>query len=209
MRNIHQACRWMHNYARSVKELQLIVGNKDFNKINWWLTDEHIIFESWVLRKKETFSCVIFSKICYIASVINHTSKLICLHACLRKHNCAGLIDKPKLHVSKVIWLKNNCTVTEIFFWHSSYLMQFNQSLMRLKKFFKETFCTPFQWIFPEHNTYNISILTLLGPNFKIYQCRVVPISFFVLGGCQFGYTLQIYVFSYIFTVFAFILHIF
>ena len=35
------------------------------------------------------------SKICYVACAINHTGKLICLHACLHEHDHTGLIDKP------------------------------------------------------------------------------------------------------------------
>ena len=47
------------------------------------------------LEKKEAFACVIFGKICYVACVINHAGKLICLRACLHMRNRVGLIDKP------------------------------------------------------------------------------------------------------------------
>ena len=46
------------------------------------------------LKKKETFASVIFGKICYVACVINHAGKLICLHVWLHEHNFMGLIDK-------------------------------------------------------------------------------------------------------------------
>ena len=48
----------------------------------------------WVFRKKETFACAIFNKTSYVAWVINHAGKLICLHACLHECNHVGLIDK-------------------------------------------------------------------------------------------------------------------
>ena len=47
------------------------------------------------MRRKETFTSMIFGKICYVAWVINRAGKLICLHACLYKRDCAGLIEKP------------------------------------------------------------------------------------------------------------------
>ena len=50
-----------------------------------------------VFRKKETFACVIFSKIGYDARVINCAGKLVYLHACWHEHNHAVLIDKPVL----------------------------------------------------------------------------------------------------------------
>ena len=46
-------------------------------------------------KKKETFACVIFSKICYVACAINCAGKLICLRACLHERDRGGLIDKP------------------------------------------------------------------------------------------------------------------
>ena len=49
----------------------------------------------WVFRKKETFVCAIFDKICYIACVINRADKLIYLRACLHERDCTGFIDKP------------------------------------------------------------------------------------------------------------------
>ena len=51
----------------------------------------------WVLRKKGTFACAIFLKICYIACVISHTGKLICLHAYLNEGDHVGLTDKLEL----------------------------------------------------------------------------------------------------------------
>ena len=40
---------------------------------------------------------MIFGKICYVACVISHAGKLICLHACLHECDHAGLIGKPDL----------------------------------------------------------------------------------------------------------------
>ena len=42
-----------------------------------------VSFES--SEKKETFACVVFSKICYVACAINRAGKLICLCACLMR----------------------------------------------------------------------------------------------------------------------------
>ena len=33
----------------------------------------------------------------FVASTINRTGKLICLHACLHEHDCMGLVDKPAI----------------------------------------------------------------------------------------------------------------
>ena len=46
----------------------------------------------WVLRKKSTFACTIFSKICYVAWEINCAGKL------RHEHNHVGLNNKPGLH---------------------------------------------------------------------------------------------------------------
>ena len=53
-------------------------------------------------EKKETFACAIFSKICYVASAISCTGKLICLHACLHERDRAGLIDKSGVLVHQI-----------------------------------------------------------------------------------------------------------
>ena len=46
------------------------------------------------LQKKETFASMVFGKNCYVACMINHFGKLICLDACLHEHDCVGLISK-------------------------------------------------------------------------------------------------------------------
>ena len=38
---------------------------------------------------------MIFGKISYVDYTINYAGKLICLCACLHKHDHAGLIEKP------------------------------------------------------------------------------------------------------------------
>ena len=48
-------------------------------------------------KKKGTFACAIFGKICYVACVINRAGQLICLHASLHERNRAGLIYKSAL----------------------------------------------------------------------------------------------------------------
>ena len=40
---------------------------------------------------KETFDCMIFAKICYVACAINCAGKLICLRAYLHERDYAGL----------------------------------------------------------------------------------------------------------------------
>ena len=60
----------------------------------WWHKNLRTS-QFWVFRKKETSACPNFGNT-YIACTINHPGKLICLCACLHKHNCAGLIDKPE-----------------------------------------------------------------------------------------------------------------
>ena len=75
-------------------------SNKMFCSIHdftFLITDSKIkgqvSFES--SEKKETFACMIFSKICYVACTISRAGKLICLHVCLHEHDHAGLTDKP------------------------------------------------------------------------------------------------------------------
>ena len=53
--------------------------------LNFIMADKKNVRASlfWVLRKKETFACTIFSKICYVTCAINRADKLICLCACL------------------------------------------------------------------------------------------------------------------------------
>ena len=41
--------------------------------------------------QKKKLACAM----CYVACVINHPGKLICLHACLHECDGTGLIDKP------------------------------------------------------------------------------------------------------------------
>ena len=73
----------------------------DFN----FLIDKHKNLRaslSWDLRKKETFACAIFGKICYVACAINRAGKLICLRACLYERGRTGLIDKPAWNNQKI-----------------------------------------------------------------------------------------------------------
>ena len=46
-------------------------------------------------KKKETSTCTIFGKTCYVACAIKRTGKMICLSAYLHKYDHAGLTDKP------------------------------------------------------------------------------------------------------------------
>ena len=72
--------------------------------------------------KKETFACLIFDKICYVLCMINHADKMICLHACLHKHDRMGVTDKPAeislgMHFHAQTWHKN---YPSIFTWHNA-----------------------------------------------------------------------------------------
>ena len=63
-----------------------------------FLIDRHKILRTSLsedFRKKETFACVVFGDIYYVACKINHTGKLISLRPCLHKHDHVGLINKP------------------------------------------------------------------------------------------------------------------
>ena len=70
----------------------------------WWHKNLRTS-QFWVFRKKETSACPNFGNT-YIACTINHPGKLICLCACLHKHNCAGLIDKPEGYYPppRIVW---------------------------------------------------------------------------------------------------------
>ena len=50
----------------------------------------------WVFRKKETFACAIFGKICYVVWAINPTGKRVGLRACLHERNHVVVTDKPE-----------------------------------------------------------------------------------------------------------------
>ena len=79
-------------FPNSVKHIPFFYGRHK----NWWTC------LLWVLMEKRTSAWVIFSKICYVACVINCTGKMVCLHVCLHECNRTGLTDKTASYVAMI-----------------------------------------------------------------------------------------------------------
>ena len=124
------------------------------------------------------------------------------------------------IFLNKEICQRNNCTVTEYFKHFLTMSNPHSEQISRTMEHSSFT-CCPFIFIiiyiyiyiyiyffffgggscaiaplFFYTNTYNMSILTLLQPDFTIYLLKVLLIF-------------TMYVFFYVFTAFVFILHVF